>query len=121
NDTATPEIYTLSLHDALPIWSIGTFVLARRARKPGSETGKPGLVARARRVWRLPRRRARGEGERHLRLRPDRRALRRNQRDVQALSGPGVSRFAASARCAAATNQLRSSAAARSRSASSQI
>src|SRR2546430_12612340 len=23
NDTATTEIYTLSLHDALPIWSIG--------------------------------------------------------------------------------------------------
>src|SRR3954464_10723999 len=22
NDTATPEIYTLSLHDALPIWSV---------------------------------------------------------------------------------------------------
>src|SRR5438876_3262163 len=26
NDTATPEIYTLSLHDALPIW-VGTFPL----------------------------------------------------------------------------------------------
>src|SRR5256885_14091217 len=30
NDTATTEIYTLSLHDALPIW------LARR--RPGSES-----------------------------------------------------------------------------------
>src|SRR6266436_9444464 len=26
NDTATTEIYTLSLHDALPIWSIGISV-----------------------------------------------------------------------------------------------
>src|SRR6202171_6719704 len=25
NDTATTEIYTLSLHDALPIWTICTF------------------------------------------------------------------------------------------------
>src|SRR5256885_1844860 len=24
NDTATTEIYTLSLHDALPIWSVGS-------------------------------------------------------------------------------------------------
>src|SRR5258708_8376618 len=26
NDTATTEIYTLSLHDALPIWIMGIFV-----------------------------------------------------------------------------------------------
>src|SRR5947209_18636781 len=31
NDTATTEIYTLSLHDALPISSQPTFLLARRA------------------------------------------------------------------------------------------
>src|SRR2546422_11038247 len=30
NDTATTEIYTLSLHDALPIWRA-----ARRAARPG--------------------------------------------------------------------------------------
>src|SRR6266511_5458611 len=43
NDTATTEIYTLSLHDALPIWSArlrsdfpdaGDFVIAHR-RPPG--------------------------------------------------------------------------------------
>ena len=33
NDTATPEIYTLSLHDALPI-STGHY-LAKRLAKPG--------------------------------------------------------------------------------------
>src|SRR5690242_21521301 len=31
NDTATTEIYTLSLHDALPIWFIGKF-------QPNSQT-----------------------------------------------------------------------------------
>src|SRR4051794_41387105 len=30
NDTATTEIYTLSLHDALPIWMSGRFVAAMR-------------------------------------------------------------------------------------------
>src|SRR2546427_9243386 len=29
NDTATTEIYTLSLHDALPIWSPGARLLAK--------------------------------------------------------------------------------------------
>src|SRR3712207_9094550 len=48
NDTATTEIYTLSLHDALPIW-----VLARRCRRPGRRR-----LARHRRP-RLPRRRRR--------------------------------------------------------------
>src|SRR4051794_18160198 len=28
NDTATTEIYTLSLHDALPIWLLLTFVMS---------------------------------------------------------------------------------------------
>src|SRR2546421_9365345 len=27
NDTATTEIYTLSLHDALPIWALGALLL----------------------------------------------------------------------------------------------
>src|SRR5256886_8072324 len=26
NDTATTEIYTLSLHDALPIWGLGVYI-----------------------------------------------------------------------------------------------
>src|SRR6201989_3699662 len=34
NDTATPEIYTLSLHDALPIWR-------SRARSPASTRCRP--------------------------------------------------------------------------------
>src|SRR2546425_11704851 len=33
NDTATTEIYTLSLHDALPIWTL-TQKLAPKARRP---------------------------------------------------------------------------------------
>src|SRR2546428_12205208 len=36
NDTATTEIYTLSLHDALPI-SVGA--LSHRLRRPGHEPG----------------------------------------------------------------------------------
>src|SRR5256885_15961021 len=37
NDTATTEIYTLSLHDALPIWRIGRpgLLHPRHARPPG--------------------------------------------------------------------------------------
>src|SRR4029453_5747682 len=31
NDTATPEIYTLSLHDALPIWFSGEIFAMREA------------------------------------------------------------------------------------------
>src|SRR2546430_11916608 len=52
NDTATTEIYTLSLHDALPISTRGA---ADRAR-PGA--ARPG-VARSRRPQRLARRAAR--------------------------------------------------------------
>ena len=33
NDTATTEIYTLSLHDALPIWVVGSF---GEVRSPGA-------------------------------------------------------------------------------------
>src|SRR5215217_9371156 len=44
NDTATTEIYTLSLHDALPIWSGGP--APRRAsagcrRRPGPAPARP--------------------------------------------------------------------------------
>src|SRR5256885_2925125 len=39
NDTATTEIYTLSLHDALPIWSAGA---SRPRAGPGARrTGPP--------------------------------------------------------------------------------
>src|SRR2546422_8403264 len=37
NDTATTEIYTLSLHDALPIWP---------AREPGRSQGHAGEIPR---------------------------------------------------------------------------
>src|SRR3712207_9158941 len=39
NDTATTEIYTLSLHDALPIWLLGEDLVAFRTR-----SGQVGLV-----------------------------------------------------------------------------
>src|SRR6185312_15905926 len=50
NDTATTEIYTLSLHDALPIW---TTPRRRRVRRPRSDTRTP--RARCRRARRRPR------------------------------------------------------------------
>src|SRR5256885_14173277 len=34
NDTATTEIYTLSLHDALPIWVLGIRLVDLRTGKP---------------------------------------------------------------------------------------
>src|SRR2546427_2726728 len=34
NDTATTEIYTLSLHDALPIWSVRLNSRSRRYSEP---------------------------------------------------------------------------------------
>src|SRR3712207_7188479 len=43
NDTATTEIYTLSLHDALPIWT------ARRGARPGrGSAARSGRRARSR-------------------------------------------------------------------------
>src|SRR2546429_1552751 len=41
NDTATTEIYTLSLHDALPISQHRRPGLARRLLRPGRETHRP--------------------------------------------------------------------------------
>src|SRR3712207_9483900 len=49
NDTATTEIYTLSLHDALPIWPGGKELsLANRllVSGPGSENSSIGEVCR---------------------------------------------------------------------------
>ena len=58
NDTATTEIYTLSLHDALPIWILGIYSewMAKRPNlsvnlKPGHKmaidilTGSSGIIA----------------------------------------------------------------------------
>src|SRR3712207_7983250 len=43
NDTATTEIYTLSLHDALPIWSADG---ARRARHQAGAAAVPEITPR---------------------------------------------------------------------------
>src|SRR2546426_5384752 len=40
NDTATTEIYTLSLHDALPIWTGGDARDSRRARERRRAPGR---------------------------------------------------------------------------------
>src|SRR3712207_8293631 len=50
NDTATTEIYTLSLHDALPIW--------RRQAERDRPRGRPPRAARVRRTQVLRLRRA---------------------------------------------------------------
>src|SRR2546430_9063768 len=52
NDTATTEIYTLSLHDALPI-------SARWSRRPKRATPSRHLLARDTSIGRTPRRRDR--------------------------------------------------------------
>src|SRR5437867_8206109 len=44
NDTATTEIYTLSLHDALPIWQRQAFLQAEGERNV-IITGIPGVIA----------------------------------------------------------------------------
>src|SRR5258707_10322780 len=41
NDTATTEIYTLSLHDALPIFFLPPLRLQRDALAPGQSVGHP--------------------------------------------------------------------------------
>src|SRR3712207_7531638 len=51
NDTATTEIYTLSLHDALPISVAGPGPECRPRRDPGPARG---LVRRARRTQAAP-------------------------------------------------------------------
>src|SRR6266567_94175 len=49
NDTATTEIYTLSLHDALPIWSCPSPSIASISRcPPPGETGRSGLLHKGR-------------------------------------------------------------------------
>src|SRR3712207_8052518 len=42
NDTATTEIYTLSLHDALPIWDVGDLVAAIGEVDRGRSLGRAG-------------------------------------------------------------------------------
>src|SRR4051794_41913422 len=49
NDTATTEIYTLSLHDALPIWPPGKWPrqLARGARSRARGAARPAALGRS--------------------------------------------------------------------------
>src|SRR2546430_8322179 len=47
NDTATTEISTLSLHDALPICSVGMTIRKLWGCVRGGEPGPPGLLRRA--------------------------------------------------------------------------
>src|SRR5690349_25111169 len=59
NASATTEIYTLSLHDALPIWAEVRRSRSRRgrARRPGAASGgshRPGAAGRAGGPTRLP-------------------------------------------------------------------
>src|SRR2546430_13098869 len=51
NDTATTEIYTLSLHDALPIW--GSQPRNGRSHAVGLQNGRPGQRHRDRKSTRL--------------------------------------------------------------------
>src|SRR3712207_8751679 len=47
NDTATTEIYTLALHDALPIWRVtGEATVAQSAGVNGVRTGRPRASSR---------------------------------------------------------------------------
>src|SRR3712207_8000410 len=52
NDTATTEIYTLSLHDALPIWPRSAVLSSRRRteRAASSTTRSTSLVVDIRRI-----------------------------------------------------------------------
>src|SRR3989442_9366021 len=62
NDTATTEIYTLSLHDALPISTAGRRAArAHTVRRPGRRDRGGPPIARARRC----RTRASGRSEEH--------------------------------------------------------
>src|SRR3712207_8509622 len=46
NDTATTEIYTLSLHDALPIWREFRRPLFGRPRDPSTDAACAGIAVR---------------------------------------------------------------------------
>src|SRR2546422_8357223 len=69
NDTATTEIYTLSLHDALPIW----ITPVRRSTVVRSGAGSPSWSASA-----SPSRSAATHGSCHRRWKPDRKSTRLN-------------------------------------------
>src|SRR3712207_9567660 len=52
NDTATTEIYTLSLHDALPICGLGVQTVPDQARGPECETSERRALDEAERTRR---------------------------------------------------------------------
>src|SRR2546427_4726410 len=61
NDTATTEIYTLSLHDALPIWAGGPAGDPQRAlrRRPRERSQPPGVLGDPAALHPAPQRRRR--------------------------------------------------------------
>src|SRR3712207_7833930 len=63
NDTATTEIYTLSLHDALPIYGGGSSPRAPRGTRAPARRSGPTSGVRSRGPTRRPR--ARGRSEEH--------------------------------------------------------
>src|SRR2546421_8586182 len=84
NDTATTEIYTLSLHDALPIWALAHPLRHRRLRGLGAAQSAGAAARRAaaghsashdRRVGHGKRR---GRAERRALAPPDRKSTRLN-------------------------------------------
>src|SRR5256885_14689062 len=68
NDTATTEIYTLSLHDALPIWLGGRQCQRRRGRGRGGGGTAGGAAGDAPGVLRLRQQRDQGEDRKSTRL-----------------------------------------------------
>src|SRR6478609_10530522 len=65
NDTATTEIYTLSLHDALPIWATARPVPRPRDRRPkdGSSGSSGTSITRGSRSSQRPCRAWQGSGQ----------------------------------------------------------
>src|SRR3712207_8106160 len=57
NDAATTEIYTLPLHDALPIWRRATFQAGLTVGKDGLELHGPAGIEQAVGTRRIPERR----------------------------------------------------------------
>src|SRR3712207_8290779 len=80
NDTATTEIYTLSLHDALPIWDVRRVGARHRRQRAGRATGARGPgPARGQHLRRAAPRHARPRvGVLRLQRRRDRKSTRLN-------------------------------------------
>src|SRR6266498_1193073 len=101
NDTATTEIYTLSLHDALPIW--GAAELLVLGRTGGVRAAAPGAIAEPRRRAGPPRRndpiRARVARLRRRVLAPRPCAVRRSGLELAVLCGDVHGRLGGGIRC----------------------